>query len=125
MRTFGRSIELEVAKLANEVGFQELSMSHQVAPFIKLVAHGETTVLDAYLNPILRQYLRALSDSLVAYRAGRAKLRINIATAHVRRWLGRSFRVHGQGQLALRTRWGCRRIRSGGDRRWISICHRI
>ena len=55
------------AELAREVGFTEISVSSEVAPLVKIVARGDTTVLDAYLNPVLRSYLaslrRALPDS--------------------------------------------------------------
>jgi len=60
-----------VARIAREVGFQEISASSQVAPLVKIVARGDTTVMDAYLNPILRDYVSHLRSSL-----GAADLRI-------------------------------------------------
>jgi 5-oxoprolinase (ATP-hydrolysing) len=53
-----------VAQVAREVGFDEISVSHRVAPLIKLVARGDTTVVDAYLNPVLRGYVAGLRRSL-------------------------------------------------------------
>ena len=53
-----------VAGLARDVGFAQLSVSHEVAPLPKLVARGETTVVDAYLNPVLKDYLDRLKQQL-------------------------------------------------------------
>jgi 5-oxoprolinase (ATP-hydrolysing) len=62
--------ELQIAHWARQIGFQQISLSHQVSPFMKLVRRGDTTVLDAYLSPVLRRYVdrfnqgvRNLSDS--------------------------------------------------------------
>ncbi len=54
-----------VERIAREIGFREVSVSHVVAPRIKLVPRAETTVLDAYLNPVLRDYVEGLQRSLV------------------------------------------------------------
>jgi 5-oxoprolinase (ATP-hydrolysing) len=54
-----------VARIAREVGFDEISVSSTVAPLVKIVSRGDTTVMDAYLNPILRAYVRSLRDVLV------------------------------------------------------------
>jgi len=53
-----------VARLAREAGFPEISVSSKVAPLEKIVARGDTTVMDAYLNPILRSYVGQLQNSL-------------------------------------------------------------
>lgn len=53
-----------VADLAAEEGFKEISASHEVAPHEKIVARGETTVLDAYLNPVLRRYVAGIGQVL-------------------------------------------------------------
>ncbi|HJS06589.1 MAG TPA: hydantoinase/oxoprolinase family protein, partial [Pirellulales bacterium] len=58
------SHELAIAALAREVGFGEVSLSHEVAPIAKMVPRGDTTVMDAYLNPVLRSYIAALGKSL-------------------------------------------------------------
>ena len=46
-----------VGKIARELGFNDVRLSSDVAPLIKILARGETTVLDAYLNPVLGDYL--------------------------------------------------------------------
>ena len=58
--------EQRVAALAREVGFTQVSVSHQVSPLVKLVSRGDTTVVDAYLSPILRRYVQQVSDELGA-----------------------------------------------------------
>ena len=59
-----RDHELRVGELCRQVGFTQISMSHQVSPLVKLVARGDTTVVDAYLSPILRRYVRQVADEL-------------------------------------------------------------
>jgi 5-oxoprolinase (ATP-hydrolysing) len=49
--------EQQVAQLAQQAGFTQISVSHQVSPLIKLVSRGDTTTVDAYLSPILRRYV--------------------------------------------------------------------
>ncbi len=49
--------ESRVAEIAAEVGFTQISVSHQVSPLMKIVGRGDTTVVDAYLSPILRRYV--------------------------------------------------------------------
>jgi 5-oxoprolinase (ATP-hydrolysing) len=56
--------ERQVAALAREVGFEQVSASHEVSPLIKLVGRGDTTVVDAYLSPILRRYVSQVSENL-------------------------------------------------------------
>lgn len=56
--------EAAVARIAREIGFTQVSVSHQVSPLMKLVARGDTTVVDAYLSPILRRYVDQVADEL-------------------------------------------------------------
>jgi 5-oxoprolinase (ATP-hydrolysing) len=56
--------EIEIAEIAREIGFTQISVSHQVSPLIKLVSRGDTTVVDAYLTPILRRYVNQVSSQL-------------------------------------------------------------
>jgi 5-oxoprolinase (ATP-hydrolysing) len=49
--------EQQVAAIVREMGFTQISVSHQVSPLMKLVSRGDTTVVDAYLSPILRRYV--------------------------------------------------------------------
>ncbi len=56
--------EKQVAALARDMGFGQVSVSHEVSPLIKLVGRGDTTVVDAYLSPILRRYVSQVSTDL-------------------------------------------------------------
>ncbi|QDU38742.1 Acetophenone carboxylase gamma subunit [Maioricimonas rarisocia] len=56
--------ERVVADVAREVGFEEISVSSRLSPLIKIVSRGDTTVMDAYLNPILREYVGSLRSAL-------------------------------------------------------------
>src|SRR6266404_6022656 len=64
--------ERRVAALAREIGFPQVSVSHEVSPLIKLVGRGDTTVVDAYLSPILQRYVaqvaRDMGTSIAAHR---------------------------------------------------------
>jgi 5-oxoprolinase (ATP-hydrolysing) len=56
--------EQRVAELAREIGFSQISISSEVSPLMKLVSRGDTTVVDAYLSPILRRYVEQVSAEL-------------------------------------------------------------
>ena len=56
--------EKRLAEIACDVGFTQISVSHEVAPLIKLVGRGDTTVVDAYLSPILRRYVDKVAAGL-------------------------------------------------------------
>ncbi|MDE1974160.1 MAG: hydantoinase B/oxoprolinase family protein [Hyphomicrobiales bacterium] len=58
--------ERKVAALARELGFPQVSASHEVSPLIKLVGRGDTTVVDSYLSPILRRYVARIAGELNA-----------------------------------------------------------
>ena len=58
------SHEAAVARIAREIGFTQVSSSHEVSPMMKLVARGDTTVVDAYLSPILRRYVDQVACDL-------------------------------------------------------------
>ncbi len=53
-----------VEQWARQAGFTEISVSSRLSPLIKIVSRGDTTVVDAYLNPVLRQYVETLRRSL-------------------------------------------------------------
>ncbi len=57
-----------VAQLARECGFTQVSVSHEVSPLMKLVSRGDTTVVDAYLSPILRRYIDGIAAELQGVR---------------------------------------------------------
>ncbi|MEX3010122.1 hydantoinase B/oxoprolinase family protein [Hoeflea sp. TYP-13] len=56
--------EAVVADIAREVGFSQISVSHRTSPLAKLVGRGDTTVVDAYLSPILRRYVDEVAKDL-------------------------------------------------------------
>ena len=56
--------ERRVAELARAAGFSQVSVSHETSPLMKLVGRGETTVVDAYLSPILRHYVDGVAAQL-------------------------------------------------------------
>jgi 5-oxoprolinase (ATP-hydrolysing) len=56
--------EAQLAALARDLGFPQVSASHEVSPLIKLVGRGDTTVVDSYLSPILRRYVAQVAGEL-------------------------------------------------------------
>ena len=56
--------EQQIAEVAAEIGFTQISVSSRVSPLMKLVSRGDTTVVDAYLSPILRRYVNQVADQL-------------------------------------------------------------
>jgi len=57
--------ETQVAELARKIGFTQISTSHGTSPLMKLVSRGDTTVVDAYLSPILRRYVDRVAADVV------------------------------------------------------------
>ncbi|MGI5400364.1 hydantoinase B/oxoprolinase family protein [Streptomyces sp. CA-135486] len=60
--------ESRIAEVARDLGFTQVSCSHEVSPLIKLVPRGDTTVVDAYLSPILRRYVEEVAAELEGIR---------------------------------------------------------
>jgi 5-oxoprolinase (ATP-hydrolysing) len=60
--------ERRVGEICRDIGFTQISLSHEVSPLIKLVSRGDTTVVDAYLSPILRRYVSQVAAELGAAR---------------------------------------------------------
>ena len=56
--------EARLAEIAQELGFTQVSVSHEVASLIKLIGRGDTTVVDAYLSPVLRRYVGRVATGL-------------------------------------------------------------
>jgi 5-oxoprolinase (ATP-hydrolysing) len=56
--------ELAAEKIAREVGFTQISVSHKTSPMMKFVSRGDTTVVDAYLSPILSRYVSQVASEL-------------------------------------------------------------
>jgi 5-oxoprolinase (ATP-hydrolysing) len=65
--------EQQVAALARDMGFRQVSVSHEVSRLIKLVGRGDTTVVDAYLSPILRRYVAKVAGALSSSSPGADK----------------------------------------------------
>lgn len=63
--------EAAAARLAREVGFEQVSVSHEVSPLMKMVSRGDTTVVDAYLTPILRRYVDRVASAFDSDPTGR------------------------------------------------------
>src|SRR5690606_17280432 len=60
--------ERRIGELAREAVFTQLSLSHQVSPLIKFVSRGDTTVVDAYLSPVLRRYVDRVAAAMPGVR---------------------------------------------------------
>ncbi len=60
--------EAAAARIAREIGFTQVSASHEVSPLMKLVSRGDTTVVDAYLSPILRRYVDRVASQMPGVR---------------------------------------------------------
>jgi len=56
--------EQQAEQIARDIGFEQISCSHQVSPMIKFVSRGDTTVVDAYLSPILRRYVEQVTSQM-------------------------------------------------------------
>jgi 5-oxoprolinase (ATP-hydrolysing) len=56
--------ERQAAAIAREIGFSQVSVSHEVSPLIKITGRGDTTVADAYLSPVLRRYVDCVAERL-------------------------------------------------------------
>ena len=56
--------EARIEEIARAIGFTQVSVSHKVSPLMKLVSRGDTTVVDAYLSPILRRYVNQVASQM-------------------------------------------------------------
>lgn len=56
--------EQQIGQIARDIGFTQISLSHQVSPLMKLVSRGDTTMVDGYLSPILRRYVDQVASYL-------------------------------------------------------------
>ena len=57
-----------VAQIARDIGYTQISTSHETSPLMKLVGRGDTTVVDAYLSPVLRRYVDQVASELKGVR---------------------------------------------------------
>ncbi|CCE24295.1 hydantoinase B/oxoprolinase family protein [Methylotuvimicrobium alcaliphilum] len=66
--------EIRLQKIAERVGFTQISISHQVSPLMKVVGRGDTTVVDAYLSPMLQRYVDQVASGLGGERSDEVRL---------------------------------------------------
>ncbi len=85
--------EAAIGALAREIGFTQVSESHRVSPLMKLVPRGDTTVVDAYLSPVLRRYTGRLSGELAGVRL--MFMQSNGGLAEARHFLGKDSILSG------------------------------
>ena len=109
--------EFAAEALAREIGFTQISVSHRVSPLMKLVPRGDTTVVDAYLSPILKRY----RDKLVAAMPG-----VPLYFMQSSGGLTQADRFQRQGRHPLgpgrrHRRHGTHRAGSGHDRKLIGF----
>ncbi|MDQ2736492.1 MAG: hydantoinase B/oxoprolinase family protein, partial [Pseudomonadota bacterium] len=74
--------EERLAELAREAGFAQVSTSHGVSPLLRLIPRGDTTVVDAYLSPILRRYVDQVAAELAGVRLFFMQSNGGLAEAH-------------------------------------------
>ncbi|MDE2160434.1 MAG: 5-oxoprolinase, partial [Burkholderiales bacterium] len=74
--------EQAAAALARALGYTQVSVSHEVSPLMKLVARGDTTVVDAYLSPILRRYVEQVEGQMPGVRLFFMQSSGGLAEAH-------------------------------------------
>jgi 5-oxoprolinase (ATP-hydrolysing) len=60
--------EQRIGEIATAVGFTQVSESHEVSPLMRLVSRGDTSVVDAYLSPVLRRYVDEVAAELAGVR---------------------------------------------------------
>ncbi len=71
--------EQRAAALARNAGFAQVSVSHTIAPLIKIVSRGDTTVADAYLTPVLKRYIESVTSDLTS--AAETALRVTFMSS--------------------------------------------
>jgi 5-oxoprolinase (ATP-hydrolysing) len=107
------SHENAVAEIARQVGFTQVSVSHQVSPLMKIVGRGDTTVVDAYLSPILRAYVDRVAAATGSVRLMFMQSNGGLVDAH--RFQGKDAILSGPaggvvGAVKTSLRAGCARI---------------
>jgi 5-oxoprolinase (ATP-hydrolysing) len=85
--------EWRVAEMARDIGFTQVSVSHRVSPLMKFVSRGDTTVVDAYLSPILRRYVDQVAGELPGARL--MFMQSNGGLADARRFQGKDSILSG------------------------------
>jgi 5-oxoprolinase (ATP-hydrolysing) len=85
--------EQRLAEIARDIGYTQISISHEVSPLVKLIGRGDTTVADAYLTPVLRRYLDQLEAELGGARL--LMMQSNGGLAEARRYRGKDAVLSG------------------------------
>ncbi|MBC7499847.1 MAG: hydantoinase B/oxoprolinase family protein [Herminiimonas sp.] len=85
--------EEAIAGIARSIGFTQVSVSHKVSPMMKLVSRGDTTVVDAYLSPILRRYVDQVASHMHGVRL--LFMQSNGGLAHAHRFQGKDSILSG------------------------------
>ena len=88
--------EQQVAAMARDIGYTQVSVSHEVSPLMKLVGRGDTTVVDAYLSPILRRYVDQVAAELAGVRL--MFMQSNGGLTDARRFQGKDSILSGPGR---------------------------
>ncbi|MER8748588.1 hydantoinase B/oxoprolinase family protein [Mesorhizobium sp. M1050] len=97
--------EKAVAKVCRKLGFSQVSVSHEVSPLIKLVGRGDTTVVDAYLSPILSRYVQRVAGELGVFsplEGGEGRSTESREKANDLAFSATNARSHSEGQSAKR-----------------------
>ncbi len=74
--------EQAAKRLAQQAGFTQVSTSHETSPMMKFVSRGDTTVVDAYLSPILRRYVEQVAAEMPGVRLFFMQSSGGLADAH-------------------------------------------
>ena len=75
--------EQAAKRIARETGFTQISASHETSPMMKFVSRGDTTVVDAYLSPILRRYVEQVAAEMPGVRLFFMQSSGGLTDAHV------------------------------------------
>ena len=86
--------EARLAELAAAIGFTQISVSHEVSALIKLVGRGDTTLVDAYLSPVLQRYI-AQFQSALGHASSPKFMQSNGGLADYRRFRGKDAILSG------------------------------
>ncbi|MGR8952110.1 MAG: hydantoinase/oxoprolinase family protein, partial [Gammaproteobacteria bacterium] len=106
--------ERQLAAIARQIGFTQVSVSHEVSPLLKIVSRGDTTVVDAYLSPLLKRYVAEVAEG-VGKKTRLLFMQSNGGLAEARAFAGKDSILSGPaggivGAAAIAERAGFRKI---------------
>lgn len=87
--------EKKLGELAKEMGFAQISISHEIVPLMKFVARGDTSIADAYLSPVLRRYIDRLSNRIQSKNTKLLFMQSNGGLAEAHRFQGKDAILSG------------------------------